>query len=252
MGFMEMMDNPGVSELLAVRGGFGAMRMLRHLSPFWHVFPHNKPVIGFSDVTALHLARLSATGAGGWHAPNLTAFARLSPSEATRALNVMRGEDPRPWPFGEGEVLVPGEAQGPLVGGNLTVFACLWGSPHCPDTEGAVVLLEDVNEQPYAVDRLLTSLSLRNAFRRASALVFGDFVGCGDQAEIRAILSECARAAGVPAVMDAPFGHGDRCAPWWYGERGRLSAGPGGGKLEFPGRGPSLEIPEGFPVEMLI
>jgi muramoyltetrapeptide carboxypeptidase len=252
IGLLEMMDNPGVSELLAVRGGFGAMRLLKDLAPFWHVFPRNKPIIGFSDVTALHLARLRATGSGGWHAPNLTAFARLLPEEAARAVAVMKGEDARPWEFKGGDVLVPGVAEGPLIGGNLTVFSCLWGSPYCPGSEDAVILLEDVNERPYAVDRLLTSLSLRRAFKGARAIVFGEFTDCGDPSEIREVLTDAARAAGVPAVMNAPFGHGDRCEPWYYGERGRIVLGPGGGSLEFPGRGPDLEIPEGFPVEMLL
>jgi muramoyltetrapeptide carboxypeptidase len=252
MGLLEMMDNPGVSELLAVRGGFGAMRLLKDLLPFWHVFPRNKPIVGFSDVTALHLARLRATGTGGWHAPNLTTFARLLPAEAARALAVMRGEDEGAWEFDAPDVMVPGEAAGPLVGGNLTVFASMWGSPYCPSTEDTLLLLEDVNEQPYSIDRLLTSLSIRRAFKGVKALVFGEFADCGDPAEIRAIISECARSAGVPAVAGAPFGHGDRCAPWFYGERAVLSAGRGGGTVAFPGRGPSLEIPEGFPVEMLI
>ncbi|MDR1313975.1 MAG: LD-carboxypeptidase, partial [Deltaproteobacteria bacterium] len=252
MGLLEMMDNPGISELLAVRGGFGAMRLLRDLAPFWHVFPRNKPIVGFSDVTALHLARLRATGTGGWHAPNLTTFARISPEEALRAAAVLKGEDARPWEFPEGDVLVRGDAGGVLTGGNLTVFACLWGSQFCPETEGAIVLLEDVNEHPYEIDRLLTSLALRRAFKGARAIVFGEFSNCGDPAEIRAILSECARSAGVPAVAGAPFGHGERCAPWFYGERGRLACGPSGASLEFTGRGPALEIPEGFPVEMLI
>jgi muramoyltetrapeptide carboxypeptidase len=252
MGVLEMMDNPGVSELLAVRGGFGAMRLLKDLTPFWHVFPRNKPIIGFSDVTALHLARLKATGTGGWHAPNLTTYARIHPEEASRAISAMKGEDERPWGFGGQDVLVPGVASGPLTGGNLTVFAGLWGSPYCPGTEGSLVLLEDVNEQPYAIDRLLTSLALRRAFKGAAGIVFGEFVNCGDPKEIRAILEDCAGAAGVPAVMNAPFGHGERCSPWYYGERGRLSLYAEGGMLEFPGRGPTLEIPEGFPVEMLI
>jgi muramoyltetrapeptide carboxypeptidase len=252
MGILEMMDNPGVSELLAVRGGFGAMRLLKALAPFWHLFPHLKPIVGFSDVTALHLARLRATGTGGWHAPNLTTLARLAPAEAASAVAVMRGEDERPWTFEASDVLVPGDASGPLVGGNLTVFANLWGSSCCPGTEDAVLMLEDVNEHPYEIDRLLTSLALRKAFRGVKALVFGEFAECGDPQEIRAIVAECAREAGVPAVAGAPFGHGDSCAPWFYGERGVLTADSDGGTLAFPGRGPALEIPEGFPVEMLI
>jgi muramoyltetrapeptide carboxypeptidase len=252
MGILEMMDNPGVSELLAVRGGFGAMRLLRGLAPFWHVFPRNKPLLGFSDVTALHLARLRATGVGGWHAPNLTAFARLTPDEAGRALNVMKGGDFRPWEFGSGDVLSPGTAEGPLLGGNLTVFSSMAGSNYCPDTEGTIILLEDVNELPYSVDRMLTSLLLRRAFKGVKALVFGEFTDCGDPAEIRAILAECAAAAGIPAVMNAPFGHGERCSPWFYGEKGRLTAGRRGAALEFLWRGPSLDIPDGFPVEMLL
>jgi muramoyltetrapeptide carboxypeptidase len=252
MGILEMMDNPGVSELLAVRGGFGAMRLLKELAPFWHVFPRNKPIVGFSDVTALHLARLKATGTGGWHAPNLTTFARLHPDETRRAIASMRGENQRPWEIAPCDVLALGGTTGPLVGGNLTVFATLWGSPYCPGTEGALLLLEDVNEQPDAIDRLLTSLWLRRAFKGIRGLVFGEFVDCGDQKELRAVLEDFVREARVPAVMNAPFGHGSHCSPWFYGEHGRLLVSSGGAVLEFPGRGPALQIPEGFPVEMLI
>jgi muramoyltetrapeptide carboxypeptidase len=218
--------------LLAVRGGHGSLRLLPLLEPLWKSFPAHKPIIGFSDVTALHLARLSAAGAGGWHGPNLLYYTRKNHKNY---LEFLRGLKPREWLFGKGEVLVPGDTAGPVMGGNLTIFAHVYGTGYSPPSKGRILLLEDVGEKPYAIDRLLTTLLLRGAFEGALGVVLGSFASCGNPGELRDLILHFFQSFKIPVLINAPFGHGIENRPWFYGERGVLFASRrAGGRLFFP------------------
>jgi muramoyltetrapeptide carboxypeptidase len=230
---------PWTKGILAVRGGYGAMRLLEELAPLWEAFPP-KPIIGFSDISALHLARYAATGVGGWHAPNLTSLSRLGPLGAGRALRAVFGGGREDWLFSRGGVLKTGASRGHLVGGNLSLFSQLYGTAFCPGTQGAIILLEDVNERPYALDRLLTGLRLRGAFRKAGGVVFGSLAEPGEEVQVGAVLRDFAETIDVPVLSGAPFGHGAQNSPWFYGEEAILEATPRGGSLRFvEGSGPA-------------
>jgi muramoyltetrapeptide carboxypeptidase len=219
--------------LLAVRGGHGSLRILPRLDPLWSGFPE-KPILGFSDVTALHLARLAKTGIGGWHAPNLLYYAK---SNFKNYNDYILGERKREWFFSPGKVVRPGEAQGPVLGGNLTLFASLYGTEYCPDSKGKILLLEDVGEKPYSIDRLLNTLSLRGAFRGALAVIFGKFIRCGFPRIVRDIAKDFFSSFEIPVLINAPFGHGIENIPWFYGELAELRIDKdNGGTIVFPSR----------------
>lgn len=230
----DAMSDARYAALLAVRGGYGSMRLLRGLRGLWGGFPPSKPLIGFSDISALHLSRLALSGVGGWHAPNLCTLTRLAPGGAAKALGILAGGARAPWPFPKGSVLRKGDASGPLIGGNLTLFSQLYGTPHCPKGSGAILLLEDTAESPYRIDRMLTGLSLRGAFGGCAGVVFGSFLGSGDRGQARGVLRDFAGSLGVPVVMGAPFGHGRANLPWFYGEHAFIEGtADGGARLCF-------------------
>jgi muramoyltetrapeptide carboxypeptidase len=210
----ELMADPAVGGLWAVRGGSGCQRLLPRLARYWAAWPP-KPILGFSDLTALHLARLKAAGIIGWHGPMLTALGQASPGRRLEgaSLAALKAALISPvrvggWEFSPRDALRPGRALGPLLGGNLCLLAHLLDSPWLPDPAGAILLLEDVDEAPYRLDRLLTTLRQSRLWGALGGLVFGRFTRCGSPAVVKGLLRETAEAFPGPVLMNAPFGHG--------------------------------------------
>ena len=193
--------------------------------------------MGFSDITAIHAA-LNRAGLATVHGPVVTQLGR-APEDAVRHLEALLFEDPpRPgaWDVpapGAGLVAArtvrPGRASGPLLGGTLTLLAHLAGTPYAPRLDGAILLLEDVAEKPYKIDRCFTHLRLAGALAGVAGLAIGRFTGCDDGGLLAAdVLREAALALGVPAVEGLPVGHEDANFAVPLGVRGTLVApGPG-------------------------
>jgi muramoyltetrapeptide carboxypeptidase len=122
---------------------------------------------------------------------------------------------------------VGGTAAGPLLGGNLSVFTRLLGTPFMPALDGAILLLEDVGERPYRLDRMWTHLALAGVFRQISGIVLGSFTGCDERDESftsEDLLRELAVTTGLPCAAGFPIGHGDVNEPVPLGVRVRLDA----------------------------
>ena len=208
----ELMADPEVGGLWAVRGGSGCQRLLPRLASLWPHWPP-KPILGFSDLTALHLARLKAAGLIGWHGPMLTALGPAGSGRLAGAgladLKAVLFHPNRAggWEFSPRDVLRPGRARGPLLGGNLSLLVHLLDSPWLPDLAGAILLVEEVDEAPYRLDRLLTSLRQSRQWGALGGLVFGRFTRCGASAEVKGLLRETAEAFPGPVLMNASFGH---------------------------------------------
>ena len=209
----ELMLDDRVGALLAVRGGYGCQRLLPYLASRWAVWPR-KPIYGFSDLTALHLARFKATGIIGYHSPMVVSLGKLE--KRGRADSVSRedlrkslhsGDRSGGWAFSSRQVIKKGLAEGPILGGNLTLVTALLASPWLPDFEGAILLLEDVDEPTYCLDRLLITLRQSPVWKKAAGLVFGGFAGCGSPSEVNRLLKEAARDFDGPSVLGAPFSH---------------------------------------------
>jgi muramoyltetrapeptide carboxypeptidase len=200
---------PAVRAVFCARGGYGATRLLARLRT---VAPPGaaKALVGFSDITALHLW-LQAHGRISVHGPVVTQLGRLPPATAQRLFDLLESTSPAP-PLAGSATYVGGNAEGPLLGGNLSVVTRLLGTPFMPSLDGAVLLLEDQGERPYRLDRMWMHLELAGVFSRVCGIVLGSFTGCEEpDAPYRSeeLLRELAGATGLPCAAGFPIGHGE-------------------------------------------
>jgi muramoyltetrapeptide carboxypeptidase len=221
--FHAMVRDPEVKAIWSGRGGSGGSLMLP-LVDYALVRANAKVIVGFSDTTALHLAVLRRAGLVTFHGPAaISTFSEYS-SAGLRATfmepranyviasapeNTKRGETDAE--FAE-HTITPGAATGPLVGGNLSVLSALVGTPYAARMNGAVVFLEDVEEAPYRVNRMLTQLVQAGELPRAAAVAFGVCRACrvtdGDPSlSIEETLRDRLEPLHVPAAMGLSFGH---------------------------------------------
>lgn len=219
-----MYADDSVRAVLAVRGGWGSARMLPYLN-FDVIRANPKLLVGFSDITALHMAFASRAGFPTIHGPNAgSAWGKLS-WDWFREL-VFDGKTPlyrnpaatedrlvqRDW---RTQTIRPGKAAGRLLGGNLTVLTALMGTPYLPQFDGAILFLEDVDEAEYRIDRMLTQLALAGVLRRVSGVVFGQCTNCRATGPsyggftLSQVLRQHLQPLGVPAYQGALFGHVD-------------------------------------------
>lgn len=202
------MTDPAVEAIFCARGGYGAMRILDTLP--WDAFvARPKWLVGFSDVTALHVTA-NGRGVATLHAPNVTGLGRtIAPAERLSFIEALESERHDTWTGLE--VLRAGTARGPMVGGNLALVTAMAAAGRLVIPDGAIVALEDVTERPYRIDRMLTSLLLGGYLARAAGIVFGGFTSCEpgpDGVAAEDVLRERTASLGVPVVARAPFGHG--------------------------------------------
>src|SRR5215472_16296609 len=218
----DALRDPAVKGVFCARGGYGATRLLRLAA----LAPHApKPLVGFSDVTALHLW-LQSRGTISIHGPVLTQLGLLPQETRQRLFDLLESPAPAPALYGS-DTCVPGVAEGPLLGGTLSVVTRLLGTPYLPSLEGSILLLEDVGERPYRLDRMWTHLELAGVFRLVRGIALGSFTNCGEQdADYAAadVLRELAQATGLPCVAEFPIGHGAANEPVPLGARVRLDA----------------------------
>jgi len=215
--------DPTVHGILCARGGYGAMHLLPYLD--WEAIRVNpKPFCGYSDITALHLAIRREAGFVTFHGSMVQrqgAEPELHPWSAAGLRAALTATTPlgtisSPQDGPRTTAVVPGVATGPLVGGNLTLVAALTGTRWQLDARNCVLLLEDTDEAPYRVDRMLTQLLLAGAFDGVRGVLFGDSPTCeapqGDSRSfpLTAVLHERLAALGVPVLYGFPCGH----TPW--------------------------------------
>lgn len=175
--------DPQVRAIVCLRGGYGSARLLADID-FDLVRRHPKPFIGYSDITALHLALAREAGWISFHGPMLASDLLRSPPAVTeQALwALVQGRQARgawlPHPSTPAlRVLRPGAAQGRLAGGNLALISSLMGTRWEIDTQGAILFIEDVDEPPYKIDRMLVQLQLAGKLKGVRGVLIGDFSG---------------------------------------------------------------------------
>lgn len=239
-GFLSALRNDEIAGLVALRGGYGSTYLLDRLPQAELEQP--KCLIGYSDLTALQTYLWQRHGWVTFHGPMLAAgfdhgANDLRGFEESSFLNAVRNLAGT-WSLNlAGEVLVPGEAEGRVLGGCLTILQTSLGTPWEIHTDGAILLLEDTQIKPYQVDRALMHLKQAGKLRDLRAVILGEFPGSEPSVEGSPTVHEvCQRLLGplrIPVVYGAPVGHTKRpmlTVP--LGVRARLQA-KGEGLLEF-------------------
>jgi muramoyltetrapeptide carboxypeptidase len=211
--FRSAWADPRVKGILTARGGYGSVQLLEHLSPA-ELRESPRVFVGYSDITALLSYLTTQCGIVAFHGP--TVAGRLGRGEAgydrfsfLRA--VMDREPLGELPSESLETLHEGEASGPMYGGNLTQLVASLGTPFAFDPpRGCILLLEDINERPYRLDRMMTQLMLSGILARASAVVFGEMPDCDEPdgtVTARQVLSAVTSGFPGPVLFGLQAGH---------------------------------------------
>ena len=237
--------------VLCIRGGYGAQRMLPYFDPEAAI-SHPKVFCGYSDITAIH-ALLNQTGEGlvTFHTPMpSTEWYQGLDDYTLESMKNLLFCPPADWSPRENpadcpppEVLVPGEAVGPLRGGNLSLVASSVGVWYGLDAPGMVLFLEDIGERPYRLDGMLTHLRNSGTLGRCAAILLGAFTDCAaeDPARsltipevIRDVVEPVCREKNIPLVSGLTCGHTLPTMSLPLGARARLKAGADGSFLLQP------------------
>lgn len=219
--------DPEVGAIVCARGGYGCSRLLEHLDPA-AFRTARKPIVGYSDITSLLLWLRRRAGLVGFHGPMLERGEDVD-AEAFSHLVASLSGDATPRFAGRG--LLGGRGEGRLVGGNLVLVAASLGTPWEVDTRGAILLLEEVGEQPYRIDRLLQQLRAAGKLETLAGIGLGALQGCVDarypEPAALDVVVEIAAPLGIPVVAELPFGHVRRNFAWPLGARATIDAARG-------------------------
>ncbi|HEX8029987.1 MAG TPA: LD-carboxypeptidase [Vicinamibacterales bacterium] len=205
-------EDPSIAGLIAMRGGYGSVQLLPHLD--WNLMRSaRKPLIGYSDITALLTLHLRH-GLNAIHGPMIDR--RLSKGPVAYDEDSFRKVLMQTEPAGElgppqMEVLRDGSASGVLVGGTLTQLVASLGTPWAFEPpDDSILFIEDIGERPYRIHRMLTQAEQAGIFTRARAIVFGEFPGCdepGGDPPIKDVLRDYAAGFPGPVIFNFPSGH---------------------------------------------
>ena len=213
----------GVRAIIAARGGYGSGRLLPRLD-IETIRRANKLVVGYSDVTFLLMELVQRANMVVFHGPMVADFA-ANPAGAESLLRMLAG-DRTTWNLRAREIVQPGTGEGVIVGGCLSILVAALGTPYAIETKGRLLFLEDVNEKPFRVDRMLTQLRQAGKLDGVAGVMFGDMTGCGhagDAVTVRDVVREAFAGARYPVVYGLPTGHGGGTATLPLGVRARLA-----------------------------
>ena len=199
--------DPAVRAVIAARGGYGVQRIVDRLD-LGPLRNDPKPIIGFSDLTALHLAVHRRAGVITFHGPGAAWDDERLDATSVDGLHRLLFSGEPPGRMEAPGSLIGGDATGVLLGGNLAMLAASIGTPDEPDLRGAIVLLEDVGEPAYRLDRMLTHLERARALDAVDGFVLGDTEVVGVGPSFAEIAVERLGGIGVPIVGPLPVGHG--------------------------------------------
>jgi len=242
LAFMALWQREDVDAIVCARGGYGS----NYLCP-WLCQPEQQAMlrespkifVGYSDNTSVLLA-LDRAGLVGFHGPMVASDFASGRADAASFLSALGGL-PLEFSFDAAsnvQCLVGGEAQGPIIGGCLSVIVSSLGTPWEIETAGRILYMEDINEKPYRVDRMIMHLSAAGKLDHVRGIIFGEMPGCTPNAQgeesVRQTIERLLGDLGVPLVMGFPSGHGDTpnlTVP--FGVPAALAAGAGGVRLQI-------------------
>lgn len=259
------LTEPGIDMVHALEGGYGTARL--HDLIDWQSLGEPRIVCGYSDLTALHLALAAHAGWVTFYGPNFSRFTRQKGRWGlTEETEAWFHRAFRPEPLGrvfedpdDPYVLTigPGAAEAPLVGGNLTLICASIGTPYELETDGCIVMVEDLNTEPYLIDTALNHLIRAGKLEGAAGFVFGTDVNLQYQTvpegpestlSIEEMLDELIAPLGIPAIANVPVGHGKHMATVPLGVRARVDGDAKTLELLEPAVTPRTEQAKGAPV----
>jgi len=227
----ELWRDPEIKGILAVRGGYGCLRLLPDLD-FDLIRQQPKMLIGFSDLTVLLSTIQQKTGLITFHGPMLTTLAKSDRDSQEAFFNLLTGKPRSELKIKELEILKGGQASGRLLPGNLTSLVHLLGTPWEPNWQDAILVLEDIGEAPYRIDRLLTHLWAAGRLEQIAGLILGDFDQCGEREAIWQRVLDLLAHRPIPIWANFPCGHGSRNQILPVGAEVQLDSSAG--RLVFP------------------
>ncbi|RKD22617.1 hypothetical protein BEP19_10170 [Ammoniphilus oxalaticus] len=231
-----MFADPEVKAIFCMRGGYGTPRILEAID-YDLIRRCPKVFVGYSDITALHLAILKYAGLVTFHGPMIAELAN-EPAPMTWPTLFQHVMDPCPWGrYVEPKdmlqcVMTPGMATGPLVGGNLSLICATLGTPYEIETTGRILFLEDVGEEPYAIDRMLSQLKLAGKLQVSAGIVLADFDPAPSPPKkksltLEQVFADILKPLGIPCYYGLKAGHCDPNLTMPIGVETRLNAAEG-------------------------
>ena len=231
--FINFWKDPEINALFCVRGGYGIQRLLNHLD-YDLISSNPKILVGYSDISALSAALLAKSGVVTYSGPMVASdmgenFDKFSEEMLWRTLMGRSSiSNPKNQPL---LVYKKGEATGNIIGGTLTVLLPYFGTPYMPNLEGAILVLEDLGENPGRLDRHFHHLRYQGVFDKISGLVLGEFKECfpddADQFEgFKPILDSALKGYNFPVVMNFAYGHIDTRVTLPIGASAKLTTDP--------------------------
>lgn len=208
----ELFADEKVKGIVAMRGGWGCARLL-HLLDFDSIAKHPKILSGFSDITTLLLAIYAKTGMLTFHGPvGNSSWEEFTMQHFLGIVQKAEAQEMKQPSNDPVTVIAEGKASGRLLGGNLTVLCSLLGSGFLPDFEGALLFLEETEEEPYAIDRLLTQLELNGVMEKVSGIIFGKCAKCVAEEPdksftLEEVFQQKFAALKRPVITGFSFGH---------------------------------------------
>lgn len=208
---VDFFKDPEIKAIIASRGGQGSQRLLPLLD-YELIRQNSKILIGFSDTTALQLGLLKKSGLESY-----TGYTLTHPIDSRIDETLMNCLTGKSYTIQEGISVAPGIANGPLIGGNLSLLTSLLGTPFQPDLNECILLIEDVEIEPFKLDGMLSHLHLSGLFDQVAGVIFGQFEQCipldahkEEMGTADDVINEWSRKLSVPCLKDFPYGHGKR------------------------------------------
>ena len=222
---LELIQNPDIKAVFFARGGYGMVRLLPFLD---RGTKGNKPkiVLGYSDITSLLVHLYQRDGWVTFYGPVVAKdFCHLDdPTKNSFFQAVTRTKPLGPFVFRETECLKEGDCEGILVGGCLSLAVASLKTPYEINTDNKILFLEDTNEKPYSVDRMLTQLVLAGKLKKVRGLLFGNFVNAGETAHYKETILDVLHDFKGPILFNFPAGHGPVKITLPLGIEARLTA----------------------------
>lgn len=201
-----MFADSNIKAIICARGGYGSLRLLS-LIDFDQIAQNPKLLIGCSDITVLLNSLLTRCKLASLHGPMIESLANASEPTRQAFSDILLTDQNVSIPSAGPATIHSGRASGKLAGGNLTTLCHLVGTPFAPDFSGHILLLEDIGESPYRIDRMVTQMKMAGCFEKINGIVLGTFKDCGNVADIYQIFYDNFAKNSIPVLAGFSIGH---------------------------------------------